>query len=147
MRIQATTGYALKILQYICEADGRTVKAGEMAEKLGISRLYMMKLLGIMKSIGLVKSIQGCNGGYRLAKAAEKITVFEVYAAIEGDFHLYSPQENIRSSDHEASIKQYFDTVEDMITLSMRRTTIQDLSGKPVKGKRPAKQKLKQIVE
>ncbi|WP_066688346.1 RrF2 family transcriptional regulator [Christensenella intestinihominis] len=147
MKIQATTGYALRILQYIHEQGNRTITGTEMAEKLDISYLYMMKLLGKMKAAGFIRSLQGCNGGYRMAKTAEKITVFEVYAAIEGTLHLYDPQADVRCNNREAAIKEYFDGVEDMIVLSMRRTTIRDLFDRHVKGKKMPKRNLRRIAE
>lgn len=146
MKIQTTTGYALKILQYIHEAGGGMVKAGELADKLNISRLYMTKLLGIMKNAGLVHSVQGCNGGYHMTKAAENTTVFEVYTAIEGNFHLYRPQTNIEEYKYEAAIKRYFDMVGDMVELFMRRTTICDLFDQQTKETMPKKQRLEQIA-
>ena len=146
MKIQTTTGYALKILQYIHEAGGGMVKVGEIADKLNISRLYMAKLLGIMKNAGLVHSVQGCNGGYHMTKTTKNTTVFEVYTAIEGDIHIYSPQVNIEEYKYEAAIKGYFDMVGDMVELFMRKTTICDLFDQQSKEIRPKKQRLERIA-
>lgn len=147
MKIQATTGYALRILQYIHEQGNRTITGTEMAEKLNISYLYMMKLLGKMKAAGFIRSIQGCNGGYQMAKTAENVTVFEVYTAIEGKFHLYEPQADIQDNDREAAVKEYFDRVEDMIELSMRRTTIWDLCNRHTRNTEIPKRRLRRIAE
>lgn len=55
-----------------------------MAEYHGISDTYLVKHLQSLASAGLVESISGPKGGYRLARAPEQITMLDVVQAIEG---------------------------------------------------------------
>ena len=48
----------------------------------------MAKVLNQLAREGLVKGSRGPKGGYRLGRAADEITLKEVYRAIEGPFEL-----------------------------------------------------------
>ena len=127
VRLQASTGYAFRILEYLYMYGKQTVKSGELAEKLNLSSLYLMKVLRKLKESGLVKSEQGCNGGYRMVRDADRISVFEVFCAMEGELRLYEPQTDIRYNKEEQPIKEYFDKIEDVMVFSMRRTSLREL--------------------
>ena len=47
--------------------------------------LYEVITFSCLKKAGLVESEKGVNGGYRLAKGADKITALEIVEALEGD--------------------------------------------------------------
>jgi Rrf2 family transcriptional regulator, cysteine metabolism repressor len=44
----------------------------------GVSALFLKKIVRSLKSAGLVKSREGINGGYELAKSPEKISLWEI---------------------------------------------------------------------
>ena len=85
MRFQRATDYAIRILCYLHEHGNHLSTAASLSEKLGISYLYFMKVTGYLKQAGLLKSVQGCNGGYQLAKRAEDISLYDVVRVIEGE--------------------------------------------------------------
>ena len=85
MRFQRATDYAIRILCYLHEHNNQLSTAADLSEKLGISYLYFMKVTGYLKQAGLLKSVQGCNGGYQLAKRAEQISLYDVVRVIEGE--------------------------------------------------------------
>jgi len=55
-----------------------------VAERQGISEHYLEQLIGQLRKAGLVKGVRGAQGGYTLAKAADKITVGDVVRIMEG---------------------------------------------------------------
>lgn len=55
-----------------------------IAEKNGLSELYLEQIFATLKKAGLVKSIRGAQGGYYLARASDEITVGEILRALEG---------------------------------------------------------------
>ena len=55
-----------------------------IAERQNISMKYLESIAALLNRGGLVKSTRGKDGGYRLAKPAEEITVAEVMAITEG---------------------------------------------------------------
>jgi Rrf2 family protein len=46
---------------------------------------YLAKILQNLVQAGILESVRGPKGGFRLAKAARQITVGEVVAALEGE--------------------------------------------------------------
>ena len=58
--------------------------AARLAEFHGVPAAYLAKHLQALSRAGILESVQGPRGGYRLAKPAEQITVLEVVEAIDG---------------------------------------------------------------
>jgi Rrf2 family protein len=64
-------------------ADG-AMPAAALAEYHGVSTSYLLKHLQALAGAGLLASVPGPRGGYRLGRAAEKITLLDVVIALEG---------------------------------------------------------------
>ena len=64
--------------------DG-VLSAAALAEFHGVSPSYLLKHLQAMAGAGLLESIPGPKGGYRLAQAADRITLLDIVAAVEGE--------------------------------------------------------------
>jgi len=62
----------------------KVVASVEIAEATGISLPTVSKILKILVKSGVLNSVRGARGGYRLARAPEKISVAEVICALEG---------------------------------------------------------------
>lgn len=88
MKFQLATDYAIRILRCLYENDNRLMTAAQLSDELGITYLYFMKLTGTLRQAGLVRSVQGCNGGYQLARNAEKASIYDVVKVVEGDIHI-----------------------------------------------------------
>lgn len=57
-----------------------TVSAGEIADRLGLARRGMEPLLQALSRAGLLDSVRGPRGGYRLGRAQRDIRVAEIVA-------------------------------------------------------------------
>jgi len=81
--------YAVLLLNMLPE---KAVLPGEaISQQLGTSPTYFQKLLRKLVSAGLITSVPGVKGGFKLKKKPEDINVFDIYVAIEGQQSLYSP--------------------------------------------------------
>ena len=60
----------------------------QVANRQKISLNYLEQVFGTLRKAGIVNSIKGAGGGYKLARAAEEITVREVLEALEGEFSI-----------------------------------------------------------
>jgi Rrf2 family protein len=63
--------------------DG-SLPTARLAEYHALPAAYLAKHLQAMSRAGLLESVQGPKGGYRLARPASEITVLEVVEAIDG---------------------------------------------------------------
>lgn len=70
------------------EARSRLLKSREIAENQNIPLKYLEQIINILKKRGLVISVRGAEGGYRIARDPQEITVFQILTALEGDLSI-----------------------------------------------------------
>lgn len=59
-----------------------------LAKELQSSEAHLAKVFQRLVKIGLIRSSRGRTGGYRLTRSATKITLLEIYEAIEGPYRV-----------------------------------------------------------
>ena len=85
MRISAKADYAVRAAIELAAADGdRPVPAEQIATAQDIPLNFLENILGELRHAGIVRSQRGPEGGFRLAKAADRVTVADVIRAVEG---------------------------------------------------------------
>ncbi len=65
--------------------DDSALPAAKLAEYHGVPAAYLAKHLQALASAGVLRTVKGARGGYRLARPASEITVLEVVEAIDGE--------------------------------------------------------------
>jgi Rrf2 family transcriptional regulator, cysteine metabolism repressor len=85
MRVSRSTAYALQAALQLADVSGdapvpcsQLAKAGEMPER------FLLQVLRNMVNHGLLYSTRGVEGGYRLARPAEEITLLSIVEATDG---------------------------------------------------------------
>ena len=63
----------------------RTLPSARLAEYHEVPPAYLAKHLQALSAAGIVESVPGPRGGYRLARPAAEITVLDVVLAVDGD--------------------------------------------------------------
>jgi Rrf2 family protein len=85
MRISARADYAVRAaLQLAASPDDVPLKAESIADSQDIPHKFLEGILNDMRRGGLVVSRRGGNGGYRLARPAESISIADVIRAVDG---------------------------------------------------------------
>ncbi|MBN2346302.1 MAG: Rrf2 family transcriptional regulator [Candidatus Aminicenantes bacterium] len=74
MKINTKIRYGLRMLIAIAQANS-LVNTTDLGERMQVSPKYLRKLVGPLEKAGLVRSVQGIHGGYRLALKPEQITL------------------------------------------------------------------------
>jgi Rrf2 family cysteine metabolism transcriptional repressor len=84
MNISVKSDYALHaIFDLSMQPPGEPVKIAEIARRQKIPQKFLELILASLKQGGFVESRRGAAGGYRLARAAEQITVGQVLHFVE----------------------------------------------------------------
>jgi Rrf2 family protein len=65
-------------------SEGAVLSAAALAEFHGVSTSYLLKHLQALSGAGIVDTVPGPKGGYRLAKATDEITLLDIVLAVEG---------------------------------------------------------------
>ncbi len=85
MRISAKADYAVRAAVELAAAtDDKPVKAERIATAQDIPLNFLENILGELRHAGIVRSHRGAEGGFRLAKPADELTIADVIRAVEG---------------------------------------------------------------
>ncbi len=71
-------------------AEDEPVSISSIALRQHISEAYLEQLMSRLKKAGMISSQRGAQGGYRLAKRPEEISVGDILRALEGDLDAVS---------------------------------------------------------
>lgn len=83
MQLSTRGRYAVMAMTELASRSGeRATPLAAIAETQQISKPYLEQLFSRLRRRGLVTSVRGPGGGYRLAKGAEALSVAEVVAAV-----------------------------------------------------------------
>jgi Rrf2 family iron-sulfur cluster assembly transcriptional regulator len=83
MRLTTRGRYAVTaLLDLALQPVDQTITLAEIAARQSISVAYLEQLFAKLKRHGLVSSVRGANGGYRLARASQDIAVLQIIEAV-----------------------------------------------------------------
>jgi Rrf2 family protein len=84
--ISSKTIYAIAALQELGSIDtDKVLKIKEIASNANIPQNFLEQILLELKKQGLLSSIKGAHGGYKLAKPLKDITLKDVVIVLESD--------------------------------------------------------------
>jgi len=134
MRISAKGRYGLAAMIDLAKTGSKDeyITIISIAEKLGISKIYLEQVFALLKKSGLVKSTKGSNGGYQLTKKPNDITAYDIINAIEQS--LFEKNEQSLSNDvqniEKAMTSLVFDQIDNAITEALKKVSLSDLVAK-----------------
>ena len=82
MQLTMTTDYALRCMLYLSGKEGLS-SSPEIGEAVGINKIFVQKVLRVLRDAGVVSSTHGGTGGYRLAKKPEEIVLLDIILLFE----------------------------------------------------------------
>ena len=84
LKISEAASLALHTMFFLAVNPERKYSAKEIAAEFEVSEAHLSKVLQRLAKVDLVKSTRGPKGGFVLGKAPSKITLLNVYEAIDG---------------------------------------------------------------
>lgn len=89
MKITAKSRYALRILMDVAMAEDRAPRSiGQVAEAQAISEKFVSRIVVPLRRAGLLATVRGVNGGLRLARFPDNISLLDIVVAIDGPLAL-----------------------------------------------------------
>ncbi len=85
MAVTTRSEYAIRALLEIASGKGEAISAQKICENQDLPKKYVERLLGNLKTAGLISSSAGSKGGYTLAKESSLIHLAEILSAVEDD--------------------------------------------------------------
>lgn len=85
LRLLASTDFALRLLMRLAEEPGRHLTTEVLAQRTGVPRNHVHKIVQDLTEVGVVQTIRGARGGVLLAKPATEISLGAVVRRLEQD--------------------------------------------------------------
>ena len=86
MKYSTRTRYGLRFLVYLAAHSGeRYVQLSEIEKQEKISLRYLEQIIRLLKPSGVLLSLRGKYGGYKLSRPAEDIILSDLVEHLEGD--------------------------------------------------------------
>jgi Rrf2 family protein len=74
-----TAQYALRAVIYLAQRENAgPIRVDEIAERLDVPRNYLSKIMHALVKEGVLTSLRGPHGGFRLALPASTVSLFQV---------------------------------------------------------------------
>ena len=101
MNISSRCDYACRAIVQLAllPPDEATITATAIAEKRNIPEKYLVHILLELKKAGLVSSVRGAQGGYKLAKKPTDISLLDIVLAVDGPLLSPAPCEDDTSDE------------------------------------------------
>ncbi|MGR4000892.1 MAG: SUF system Fe-S cluster assembly regulator [Alphaproteobacteria bacterium] len=128
IRISRMTDYGIVLLG--CLQEDRSIAATSLVRTTGIPAPSVARLLRQLTRGGLLHSQQGPNGGYRLARPPQKITIAEVISVLEGPIALTACVDESETHCNAATIcpvNGWWNTVNLAVKSALDSLTLEDL--------------------
>jgi Rrf2 family protein len=96
VRITAKVDYAVRAVAELAASPVPVVKGELLAERQAIPPKFLENILADLRRAGIVGSQRGADGGYRLARPADAVSIADVIRAVEGplaDVHGTPPED------------------------------------------------------
>lgn len=85
MRLSSMADYAVVTMSAAARhCGGARVSAAQLASETGLPAPTVQKLVSKLSAAGLIKSVRGAGGGFKLARPAAAITLADIVEAVEG---------------------------------------------------------------
>ncbi|MGM1049048.1 RrF2 family transcriptional regulator [Paenibacillus sp. N3/727] len=125
MRFTKATNYALHTMLALLDASPvKPIGVQQLAELQGVSPTYLSKILTRLVKAGMIESVSGVNGGYRLSRKKDDITFLDIIHAIEGTASLF---ECDFVHGDECSIQAVMKEAEEKMESHLKNTKLTDL--------------------
>lgn len=112
------------------EGEG-AIALKSIAQREGISEKYLEHLFASLKKAGLITSVRGAQGGYRLARPPEEITLGDIIRVLEGPV---APTECVLddargrcSRAHQCVMRHVWSQVRDKVNAILDEITLQQI--------------------
>jgi Rrf2 family protein len=131
LRLSKKADYALMAMKHLAlRPDAGSASAREIAEQYDIPIELMAKVLQLLARKGLLSSLQGTRGGYRLARASASITAADIIQAIDGPLTVTACSTESENCDQYAkcNVRDPLWRIKERIVSALTTCTLQEIA-------------------
>jgi Rrf2 family protein len=128
-------------LSLLASEPERTLTSEEIAAGIDTNPVVVRRILSSLQGAGLVASQKGPHGGSKLAEPARKITLAQIYAAIEKRPFLHVPYSSagVKEAKHKrvsGAVKDTFKAADEAIQKELGNVTLAHITKRTEKTKK-----------
>ena len=133
LKLTKKADYGLIALRHLASVPGATASTKGIADAYHLPVPLLAKVLQQLTRAGILQSVAGTNGGYKLSRDARRITALEVVRAIDGPViltHCFTEHGTCDQSES-CTVREPLRRVHEAILDLLDRFTITDLAESP----------------
>ena len=129
MHVTARGDYAVRAAVELAAAKGETRRVSDIAAAQDIPPRFLENILLALRRSGLVQSRRGADGGFRLARPAESITLANVLRAVEGPLANVQgvPPDHLEYQGSATPLRDVWVAVRASLRVVLERVTLADV--------------------
>jgi FeS assembly SUF system regulator len=134
LRLSKLTDYAVVLMGEMARRPGAMTTAADLTARTGLPAPTVQKLLKLLARDGLMTSVRGAAGGYRLSRSAHAISVAEIIAAVDGPIAL---TDCVGGGDGTCGVEELcpmrgnWDKVNRAVQAALQSVSLSDMSAPP----------------
>jgi len=130
LKLTKKADYGLIALRHLASTPGATASTRDIADAYRLPVPLLAKVLQQLTRAGILRSVAGTNGGYKLAREASRISTLEVVRAIDGPViltHCFTEHGKCDQSES-CTVREPLRRVHEAILELLHKFTITDLA-------------------
>lgn len=134
MKLSTKGRYAMIALVDLANEGGDSlISLSEISERQDISLAYLEQLFVKLRRSGIVESVRGPGGGYRLARSPEAIRISEILGAVDETMDALTRGAGASGGDKGAKAQQLTDKLWERLSahvyVFLHQTRLSDITG------------------
>lgn len=133
LRVSKLTDYATVVMTCLAAAGDGVLSAQALAERARLETPTVSKLLKQLAQAGLVVSTRGINGGYRLARVPQDISIADIVTAMEGPIGMTECSAHSGACGHEphCGVRVNWQRINHAIATALAEVSLADMVKPP----------------
>jgi Rrf2 family transcriptional regulator, cysteine metabolism repressor len=129
MWVSTKAQYGLRALVEIALGGDRPTSLKTVALRQGLSQQYLEQIFAELRRAGVVESVRGAHGGYRVTRPFDEIDALEIVELLEGSVAPVQCIDDERSCERigTCTTEDLWRDVDAAVREVLRRTTLADL--------------------
>ena len=130
LRIGKLTDYATVVMAELAHHVGECWSASQVADATRLEPPTVAKVCKSLVKAGLVDSVRGANGGYRLCRSPDQVTVASIIRAMEGPIALTecALEPGLCSREDDCELRGNWRRIGETVESALESLTLADLA-------------------
>lgn len=128
MQLHTASDYAIRTVMHLAMHPDRCCSAAEIEQQMGVPAQYLHKVTAKLKKAGIIQTVQGNGGGYRLCRDPESISLYDILSLTEQTLEINGCLVNeafcSRHATETCPVRRVYCEISTAIKQSLEQTTI-----------------------